>query len=419
MADAGASQRDAPDAERQDVLYVANANRNTVSVIDLDAGKPIETIGTAIDPSGAGGLDAQLARAHARTRSVLFVANAATNDLAVVNVKVPRREQAARASFPGAGSRPRATLEGRQDPLYRQRQGGGSKANRDGPNPLVRGDEHDVAATSPAFSKGTLSRIPLPGPSEMARPTRRRSTSAARSDPGAPTDVRPRGIRSRRRWASASPITHCVYIIKENRTYDQVFGDMPEGNGERSLCLFPEIGDAEPPRAGQVSSFCSITSTSTARSAPTGTSGRWGRSRPTTSRRPGRSAVPGRPPSPVSRRRGHWRSPGRPAATSGTRCGEGGDVPELRRVHRERPFDPGRTRQRRKVAALQGHFDPKFRGYDLSYPDVKRAGRFLEEVAEFEKAGDMPKPDDPPPAQRPHLGHGPRALDADGDGRRQ
>ena len=37
-----------------------------------------------------------------------------------------------------------------------------------------------------------------------------------------------------------SPIKHCIYIIKENRTYDQVFGDMQEGNGDPELCLFPE-----------------------------------------------------------------------------------------------------------------------------------------------------------------------------------
>ena len=38
----------------------------------------------------------------------------------------------------------------------------------------------------------------------------------------------------------ATPIKHCIYIIKENRTYDQVFGDIAEGNGDSKLCLFPE-----------------------------------------------------------------------------------------------------------------------------------------------------------------------------------
>jgi len=35
-------------------------------------------------------------------------------------------------------------------------------------------------------------------------------------------------------------IRHIVYIIKENRTYDQLFGDMKEGNGDPDYCLFPD-----------------------------------------------------------------------------------------------------------------------------------------------------------------------------------
>ena len=43
------------------------------------------------------------------------------------------------------------------------------------------------------------------------------------------------------------------------------------------------------------------------------------------------------------------------------------------------------------VKALEGKFDPKFRGYDLDYPDVKRAERFISELKRFEAAGDMPQ----------------------------
>ena len=43
------------------------------------------------------------------------------------------------------------------------------------------------------------------------------------------------------------------------------------------------------------------------------------------------------------------------------------------------------------MKALEGHFDPKFRGFDLDYPDQKRVDRFLEELARFEKEGDMPR----------------------------
>jgi phospholipase C len=40
--------------------------------------------------------------------------------------------------------------------------------------------------------------------------------------------------------ADKSPIKYVFYVVKENRTYDQVLGDVKEGNGDPSLCLFPE-----------------------------------------------------------------------------------------------------------------------------------------------------------------------------------
>ena len=42
------------------------------------------------------------------------------------------------------------------------------------------------------------------------------------------------------RVGAGSPIKHVIYIIKENRTYDQVFGDMPQGNGDPRLTVFGE-----------------------------------------------------------------------------------------------------------------------------------------------------------------------------------
>ena len=44
----------------------------------------------------------------------------------------------------------------------------------------------------------------------------------------------------------AGKITHVIYIVKENRTYDQVLGDLPQGNGDPSLVLFGHERDAQP-----------------------------------------------------------------------------------------------------------------------------------------------------------------------------
>ena len=51
--------------------------------------------------------------------------------------------------------------------------------------------------------------------------------------------VAPRKVAVPSRPGEISPIKHVIYIIKENRTYDQVFGDMPQGNGDVGLCHFP------------------------------------------------------------------------------------------------------------------------------------------------------------------------------------
>src|SRR4029077_12017866 len=69
-------------------LFVANANRNTATVIDTGAGKAIETIGTAIDPKAPPGITPN-SIALTPDESLLFVSNANTNDVAVVNVKDP------------------------------------------------------------------------------------------------------------------------------------------------------------------------------------------------------------------------------------------------------------------------------------------------------------------------------------------
>ena len=65
------------------ILYVANANRNSVSVFDTEAGKPVEVIGTAIDPRApSGSTPSSLALNVDET--VLFVANSNTNNLAAL-----------------------------------------------------------------------------------------------------------------------------------------------------------------------------------------------------------------------------------------------------------------------------------------------------------------------------------------------
>ncbi len=55
-----------------------------------------------------------------------------------------------------------------------------------------------------------------------------------------PWPIRRTAMPSWTRRSTLPPIQHVIYIVKENRTYDQVLGDMKEGNGDASLVLFGE-----------------------------------------------------------------------------------------------------------------------------------------------------------------------------------
>ncbi len=89
---------------------------------------------------------------------------------------------------------------------------------------------------------GSLSLCPLPETDELlarlservAKNMRRPAIAAAAQPPRA--DATPKAIPER--IGEPSLIKHVVYVIKENRTYDQVFGALPQGRGKPELCIF-------------------------------------------------------------------------------------------------------------------------------------------------------------------------------------
>ena len=213
------------------------------------------------------------------------------------------------------------------------------------------------------------------------------------------------------RVGDPSPIKYVIYIIKENRTYDQVFGDIPKATATPIFASFPRPS-LPTTMPWPASSCCSTTSTSTARSAPMVTNGRWALTPPTSSSGPGRLSTGATGASPIPRRANlPW--PDRRRATSGTARPRRGSATAAM-ASSSRTAGRRMSREPRPVKALQGHFDPFFRSFDLDYPDVKRAERFLEELAGFEKAGDDAPagrrcgcptitPPEPGPARRPSL----------------
>jgi DNA-binding beta-propeller fold protein YncE len=373
------------------ILFVANANRNTVTVIDAEAGKPIATIGTAIDPKAPPGSTPN-ALALTPDESILFVANANTNNLAVVNVKTPGAS--APLGFIPVGWYPTSVRIARDGKTIYVTNGKGSssRANRDGPRPgFARGGSPTVEYIGGLF-QGTLSMIPMPDAKRMAAysqtvyqcsPLRRGDPESVRgpaSTPGHPIPAKP---------GDSSPIRYVVYIIKENRTYDQVFGDMPEGNGEPNLCLFPE---AVTPNHHALAREFVLLDNFYVESEVSADGHEW--------------SMGGYATDFVERiwplgYRGDRRVPYPAEAnlldvakpSSGYIWDKAAEKGVTYRSYGEfvangpTPSQPATT----PVKALQGHFDPMFRSFDMDCPDAQRADRFLRELAGFEQAGEMPR----------------------------
>jgi DNA-binding beta-propeller fold protein YncE len=368
------------------VLYVANANRNTVSVFDAKEGKAVETIGTAIDPNAPPG-STPSSLALTPDEELLFVANANTNDVAVFNVK--ELGESKPLGFIPAGWYPTSVRVARAGKTLYIANGKGtsSKANRDGPNPLAERTA-GVREYIAGLFQGSLSILPIPGPKEMlahSKTVYECSPLRARANEGIPS--RPANHPIPAQVGDPSPIKHVVYIVKENRTYDQVFGDLPEGNGEKALCLFPE--EATPNHHALVREFV-LLDNFYAEAEVSADGHEWSmgayasdfveRTWPLSYRGDRRVPYPSEGALAIARpANGYiWDR----AAAKGLSYRSYGEFIK----NGATPNDPSTT----SIEALKGHFDPRFRGYDLSYPDVKRADRFLEELAGFEKSGDLP-----------------------------
>jgi DNA-binding beta-propeller fold protein YncE len=378
-------------ARKGKVLYCANANRNTVTVFDTDGGKSVETIGTAIDARAPSGCTPN-SLALSPDEKVLFVANANTNDVAAVNVE--ELGESKPLGFLPAGWYPTAVRVARDGKRLYVANGKGatSKANRDGPLPgYPGGGDSRTRQYIGGLFHGTLSIVPMPGPKEMATYSKTvyECSPVAKDDPLAVRGPRPApGHPVPGKVGDPSPITHVVYIIKENRTYDQVYGDMPEGNGEPSLCLFPER--VTPNHHALAREFV-LLDNFYVESEVSADGHEWSmgayasdyveRTWPLSYRGNRRVPYPSEGALAIARPSGGylWDR----AAAKGVSYRSYGEFIQNGKT----PDDPATS----KVEALNGHFDPRFRSFDMDYPDQKRADRFLEELAGFEKAGEMPR----------------------------
>ena len=206
-------------------LFVACGNSASVWVFDTFSGLPIEQISTSLFPEQpATSTPNSLALSPDGRR--LLVANADVNAVAVVDVTNGARSFV--DGFIPTGWYPT-----------------GAAFTRDGKQILILNGKGLAPANNMLNANmnvrlaGAVSIVPAPDRTALLEHTRKVLSLTPYSDAIRlnPPNV-PVGSPIPRTVGGVSPIKHVFYVIRENRTYDQVLGDMPEGNGDPKLTLF-------------------------------------------------------------------------------------------------------------------------------------------------------------------------------------
>jgi YVTN family beta-propeller protein len=230
-----------------DILYVANANDNTVSVIDTRERRVIETLNAALFPDAPSGSTTN-GLALSSDDKTLYVANADNNCLAVFNVSEPGNSIS--KGFIPTGWYPTCVRVTKKMIFVANAKGLSSLANPYGPNPTKRDEEVEYQQGG-TFEKikvqyigglfrGTMGILEEPDEAQLAIYSQAVYHNSPYSKAREYVSEGQEGNPIPSLVGDSSPIKHVFYIIKENRTYDQVLGDMSEGNGDTSLVLFGE-----------------------------------------------------------------------------------------------------------------------------------------------------------------------------------
>ena len=195
----------------RDEIYVANTDSDSVSVLNGSTGSVIGTIDLrpyAGAPVGA----SPNALAVSPDGSHLYVANAGDNDVAVVDLSTGAGRVAGLIPTAWYPSGVALAPDGRTLCVLNM------KGLGVGPNA--------PGTYWPTLMRGSLSRLAVPDAARLASYTAQVRAND-RFDTPPPTGTKP-------------PVTHVIYVLKENRTYDQVLGDLEKGNGDPSLAIFGE-----------------------------------------------------------------------------------------------------------------------------------------------------------------------------------
>jgi DNA-binding beta-propeller fold protein YncE len=218
----------------EQILYVALANTDFVVAVSTADGKPIHWFSTKLPRQEYGG-SSPVALAQSPDAKQLFVAAATLDAVAIFDLSGLSKNNTVEDAQSASGFIPTewypTALTVRGDDLWVAT----AKGQGTGPNgglSLIpsarRRREHPYI---PTLLYGSLAKVNyrdaikhLPDLTLQVE-----ESNLLRSDPGK--------IQFR---SGGNPIQHVIYIIRENRTYDQIFGDLKPGNGDPSLTMYGE-----------------------------------------------------------------------------------------------------------------------------------------------------------------------------------
>jgi len=223
-------------------LYVVNSNADSVSVIDTATDKEIERVNVRLaEKSLPGGSPESLALGA--DEKTLFVANAHSNAVAVVALAQSGEEKSKLNGFIPTGQSPAAVAVVGQNLIVGNGKGTGVENSSvivdnsgrapNAPNDRFPAGRGQGGQYSGSLISGNLSLIDIPDERGLYG-----FTQQVLRNNGLIGEVKSR------LFTGANPIKHVIYVIKENRTYDQVFGDVGQSgdgskaDGDPSLAIF-------------------------------------------------------------------------------------------------------------------------------------------------------------------------------------
>src|SRR5580658_2558922 len=360
-------------------IFVSAANTNSVySVAVSDSGdlRVVENINVSTTPEHPLGMTPS-ALALSADQSRLYVVCSDANAAAVVDVTEARSQV---LGFVPTGWYPtaaRALADGRLVVLNGK--GSRSYPNPKGPNPTKNQSNSTIQYVA-HIQTGSASFIPALTDDSLAAYTAEVKSNSPYTDEK--LDANPAGI--------PAAIQHVIYIVKENRTYDQVLGDIGKGESDPSLCLFKEnVGPNHHKLAREFVLFDNFYV-----NADVSADGHnW-----STSAIANDYVVKLWPNSYAGRRQHYDYEGGEPAAlppagflwTSAAQRNISMRNYGYWATNMKEPAPDGTQVENVRDPVLAKVTNMKYRSFDLDYPDVKRAETFLADLAEFEKTGSMP-----------------------------